>query len=132
MGTRRRTSLPHILSTHTSVHRIHGLRTWRNWLYARMKEQSRLQRIRIRVTIERVIVLDKISYTPLLLQIFLYIYRKLPDNNRWNTQIITYIRRHKISAHYLISYGCPRVLPTNNCITNLKHWLLLKVLTLIF
>jgi len=49
-----------------------------------------------------------------------------------NTQIITYIRRHTISAHHLNSYSFPHMLPATACVTGIEQWLLVTVLTLIF
>jgi len=43
-----------------------------------------------------------------------------------NTQFITYIRRHTISA-----YSFPHMLPAIACVTDIELWLLLTVLTLI-
>ena len=64
-------------------------------------------------------LLYKILYTPSLLQV---IHILIPSDTwylRWNTQFITYIRWHTISALHLNTY-------------NLQQWLLLKVLTSIF
>jgi len=77
-------------------------------------------------------LLYKISYTPSLLQI---IHLLIPSNtwyHRWNTQFISHIRRHTISAHLLNSYNSPHQLSTTPSLTNQEHWLLLKVLLLLF
>jgi len=71
-------------------------------------------------------LLYKILYTASLLQI---LHLLIPSNTwylRWNTQFITYKRRHTISCLHLNSYNCPHTLPATTDITNLEHWLLLK------
>jgi len=69
------------------------------------------------------IFLYKILYTPRILHI------PIPLNtlyNRWNTQFITYIRKHRILAHHLNRYDSPHKLPTSTSVSSLEHWLLFK------
>ena len=73
------------------------------------------------------ILLYKMSYIPSLLQI---IHLLIPSNtwyHRWNTQFISHIRWHTISAHLLNSYNFPHQLSTTTSLTNQLQWLLLKV-----
>jgi len=65
-------------------------------------------------------------------KIVLYHDCDLLEENIWNTQYVTVIRIHAISAHHLNSYNFPNKLPATTSITGLEQRLLVKVLTFIF